>query len=144
MGACNSGGKGASVSKGLSSRLPKIQVDDRWAYQPDDTTDLNDLRKNPIPYVGIENEYDIGNALENETVQQKYVSDYEIPISKLETLQPFVLASGIDNYKSWDDTERPYVAEYKGRYFLLDGNHRTAIAKLQGKKTIKVDLSIRK
>lgn len=139
------GGRGARSSiKTLSSGLPNIQVDDRWAYQPDDMTNLNDLRKNPIPYVGIENEYDIGNALENDTKQEEYKSNYEIPISKLETLQPFVLASGIDNYKSWDDTERPYVAEYKGHYYLLDGNHRAAIAKLRGKKTIKVDLSIRK
>jgi hypothetical protein len=143
VGSCNSGGKGASNGT-LSSKLSKIKVDDRWAYQPDDMTDPNDLRKNPIPYVGIENEYEIGNALENNTHQEGYKSNYEIPISKLETLQPFVLASGIDNYKSWDGSERPYVAEYKGHYYLLDGNHRASIAKLKGQKTIKVDLSIRK
>lgn len=138
------GGKrgGNSNSTQLSKLLQKIDVNDKWAYQPDDYTDLNDLRKNPIPYVGVGEDFKIGLQTED-AIQASYKSDVDIDISKLKTFQPFVLASGIDDYKSWDGSDRPYVIEYKGGFYLLDGNHRVAKAKLQGKKKIKVDISVR-
>ena len=145
------GGRGASSGRAggsnsnstqLSKLLQKIDVNDKWAYQPDDYTDLNDLRKNPIPYVGVGEDFKIGLQTED-AIQASYKSDVDIDISKLKTFQPFVLASGIDNYKSWDGSDRPYVIEYKGGFYLLDGNHRVAKAKLQGKKKIKVDISVR-
>ena len=132
----------SSNSTQLSKLLQKIDVNDKWAYQPDDHTDLNDLRKNPIPYVGVGEDFKIGLQTED-AIQKSYKSDVDIDISKLKTFQPFVLASGIDNYKSWDGSDRPYVIEYKGGFYLLDGNHRVAKAKLQGKKKIKVDISVR-
>ena len=133
---------GNSNSTQLSKLLQKIAVNDKWAYQPDDYTDLNDLRKNPIPYVGVGEDFKIGLQTED-AIQKSYKSDVDIDISKLKTFQPFVLASGIDDYKSWDGSDRPYVIEYKGGFYLLDGNHRVAKAKLQGKKKIKVDISVR-
>ena len=145
------GGRGASSGRAggsnsnstqLSKLLQKIDVNDKWAYQPDDYTDLNDLRKNPIPYIGVGEDFKIGLQTED-AIQKSYKSDVDIDISKLKTFQPFVLASGIDNYKSWDGSDRPYVIEYKGGFYLLDGNHRVAKAKLQGKKKIKVDISVR-
>ena len=145
------GGRGSSSGRArgsnsnstqLSKLLQKIDVNDKWAYQPDDHTDLNDLRKNPIPYVGVGEDFKIGLQTED-AIQKSYKSDVDIDISKLKTFQPFVLASGIDNYKSWDGSDRPYVIEYKGGFYLLDGNHRVAKAKLQGKKKIKVDISVR-
>ena len=135
-------GKSTSIPDRLSELLPKIDVNSDWAFQPDDDTDLNDLKRNPIPYVGVGKDFEIGNAVED-AVQQAYKSNVEIDISKLETFQPFVLGSGIDDYKSWDNSERPYVIEYKNHFYLMDGNHRTAKAKLQGKKKIKVDISVR-
>ena len=140
----SSGRAGGSNSNStqLSKLLQKIDVNDKWAYQPDDHTDLNDLRKNPIPYVGVGEDFKIGLQTED-AIQKSYKSDVDIDISKLKTFQPFVLASGIDNYKSWDGSDRPYVIEYKGGFYLLDGNHRVAKAKLQGKKKIKVDISVR-
>lgn len=144
MAKGNRGGKRGSNSNStrLSNLLSKIDVNDEWAFQPDDDTDLNDLKQNPIPYVGVGKDFEIGNAVED-AVQQAYKSNVEIDISKLKTFQPFVLASGIDDYKSWDGSDRPYVIEYKGGFYLLDGNHRVAKAKLQGKKKIKVDISVR-
>ena len=144
MAKGNRGGKrgGNSNSTQLSKLLQKIDVNDKWAYQPDDHTDLNDFRKNPIPYVGVGEDFKIGLQTED-AIQKSYKSDVDIDISKLKTFQPFVLASGIDNYKSWDGSDRPYVIEYKGGFYLLDGNHRVAKAKLQGKKKIKVDISVR-
>lgn len=143
------GGRGGKRASGgnsnntqLSNLLSKINVNDKWAYQPDDYTDLNDLRKNPIPYVGVGEDFKIGLQTED-AIQASYKSDVDIDISKLKTFQPFVLASGIDDYKSWDGSDRPYVIEYKGGFYLLDGNHRVAKAKLQGKKKIKVDISVR-
>lgn len=140
----SSGRAGGSNSNStqLSKLLQKIDVNDKWAYQPDDYTDLNDLRKNPIPYIGVGEDFKIGLQTED-AIQKSYKSDVDIDISKLKTFQPFVLASGIDNYKSWDGSDRPYVIEYKGGFYLLDGNHRVAKAKLQGKKKIKVDISVR-
>ena len=140
----SSGRAGGSNSNStqLSKSLQKIDVNDKWAYQPDDYTDLNDLRKNPIPYIGVGEDFKIGLQTED-AIQKSYKSDVDIDISKLKTFQPFVLASGIDNYKSWDGSDRPYVIEYKGGFYLLDGNHRVAKAKLQGKKKIKVDISVR-
>lgn len=85
----------------------------------------------------------IGMEIEDETVQPEYKPKVPIDISKLETLQPFVLESGIVNYKRFDGTDTPYVVQYKGRYFLMDGNHRVAREKLKGKKTVIVDISVR-
>lgn len=136
-----------SSTEKASNKLNKISVDERWAYNPKNSEidiDTNDLRENPIKFVGVGKDYEIGEILEEHTKQIEYKSNYEMPISKLETLQPFVLASGVDNYKRWDETEKPYVIELEGHYYLIDGNHRTAIAKLKGNKTITVDLSVRK
>lgn len=134
--------KNSPASGKLSAVLPNINNNPDWAYQPDDKTDLTDLKQNPIPYVGIGKDFEIGTAVEDAR-QKEYKSNVDIDISKLETFQPFVLGSGIDDYKHWDNTERPYVVEYKNHFYLLDGNHRVAKAKLEGKKTIKVDLSVR-
>lgn len=122
-----------------------FKVDSQNAYQPDNNTDLSDIMKNPIPFVGKGNDWKIGEQIESDNViQDEYKSNTPIEISKLKTLQSFVLKSGVQNYKRYDEQERPYVVQYKGNYYLIDGNHRAAIAKLNGDKTINVDLSIRK
>lgn len=123
--------------------LEHIDVNPNWAYQPDDQTDLKDMVKNPIPFVGVGKDMELANLFygDGTTIQTQYLSDTTIDISKLQTLQPFVLKSGVTNYKSWDNSARPYVVEFEGKYYLLDGNHRVATAKLKGQKTIKVDIS---
>ena len=126
-----------------SSVLQPIKINPNWAYQPDENTDLNDVVKNPIPFVGNGNDWKIGEILENDTKQTEYDGSFVIDISKVKTLQPFILKSGVINYQRFDDTEKPYVAEYNGNYYLLDGNHRMAKAKLDGKKTMEVILSRR-
>lgn len=136
-------GSGSSGLKGGGGGLQRIAVNPDWAYQPDEDTDLNDIVKNPIPFVGNGNDWKIGNILENETRQISYDGNYDIDISKIQTLQPFVLQSGITNYQSFDGSDKPYVCELNGKFYLLDGNHRVAKAKLDGKKTINVILSRR-
>lgn len=140
------GGRGAASSGDPRNRvkLQKIEYNEEWLYQPDENTDLSDLAKNPIPYVGVGRDTKLGYEIEDDTIQTKYESNVLFPIEKLETLQPFVLRSGIENYKRFDGTERPYVVEYEGHYYLLDGNHRAAIAKLRRQKEIAVDLSHRR
>ena len=123
-------------------KLERIPVNPKWAYQPDEKTDLKDMVKNPIPFVGEGNDWKIGEAIEN-AKQPDYKSNVAIDIASLKTLQPFVLKSGLENYKSWDNSERPYVVNYKGENYLIDGNHRVALAKLKGEKTINVDISVR-
>lgn len=141
------GGRGARSSnakgKNGGNELQPIAYNENWLYQPDEQTDLSDMRKNPIPFVGVGNDSKLGYEIEEETIQPSYESNVSIDVSKLKTLQPFVLQSGIDNPKRWDDTERPYVVEYNNNYYLMDGNHRAAKAKLNGDKTIQVDVSHR-
>ena len=132
-----------SVGKSNKYQLPHIVINPNWAYQPDENTDLSDVVKNPIPFVGDGKDWELGNIIENETVQPQYYSDFEIEINKVKTFQPFVLQSGITNYQSWDDSDKPYVVLFEGQYYLLDGNHRMARAKLEGKKTMHVILSVR-
>jgi hypothetical protein len=135
------GGRGGS--SGISAGgLQKISPDSRWAYQPDDMTDISDMRKNPIPFVGVGKDMELAETFENDTIQTAYKSNTSVKISELETLQPFVLESGIKNYQSWDSSERPYVIQYNGQKYLIDGNHRVAQAKLRGDKTISVDISV--
>lgn len=148
MGACHNKGSATYITKGrnaetgtASHSLTPISPNPDWLYQPDDETDISDMRKNPIPFVGVGEDARLGNIFENETIQPKYESNTEVEISKLKTLQPFVLQSGIDNYKPFDGSERPYVIEFEGKYYLIDGNHRVAKAKLDGKKTVQVDIS---
>lgn len=57
------GGRG-SFSNGFSS-LRKINYNPKWLYQPDDETDISDLAKNPIPYVGIGEDEKIGRIIED-------------------------------------------------------------------------------
>lgn len=137
-------GRGASGISGSSNALQPIAINPNWAYQPDENTDLNDVVKNPIPFVGDGEDWRIGNLLENETIQTSYDGNADIDVDKIQTLQPFVLKSGITNYQSFDGSEKPYVCELDGKYYLLDGNHRVAKAKLDGKKTVNVILSKRK
>lgn len=140
MGTGSSGLKG----KNNSLKLQRIKINPNWAYQPDENTDLNDIVKNPIPFVGDGDDWKIGNLLEDETIQTSYEDDAIIDISKVQTLQPFVLQSGITNYRRFDTQDKPYVCELDGKYYLLDGNHRMARAKLDGQKTMHVNLSRRK
>lgn len=138
-------GRGSSKAGGTGGgKLQAIAVNPSWAYQPDDATDPNDIVKNPIPFVGEGEDWRIGELLEDGTIQSGYIADYTIDISKVKTLQPFVLRSGIQNYQRFDNNDKPYVAELNGEYYLLDGNHRMAIAKLNGAKTMNVILSRRK
>ena len=136
-------GRGSSKAGGKYN-LQHISVNPNWAYQPDSETDLSDIVKNPIPYVGEGKDWEIGTVIENDTIQPQYYDSYDIEISKLKTFQPFVLESGIKNYQSYDNQSKPYVVEFEGSYYLMDGNHRVAKAKLDGKKTINVNLSVRK
>jgi hypothetical protein len=135
---------GSTSTGKLTHSIQHIKVNPNWAYQPDENTDLNDMVRNPIPFVGISKDLELAMLFDgNDTRQSKYENDVSIDISKLQTLQPFVLKSGLENYQRFDLTERPYVVEYKGKYYLLDGNHRVANAKLKGDKLVKVDISHR-
>lgn len=125
-------------------QLQPIAYNKNWAFQIDDQTDINDLVKNPIPFVGVGEDMRLAMLFEDGTTQSNYIADTVIDINKLETIQPFVLRSGINNYQAYDDSVRPYVIEYKGKYYLWDGNHRVAKAKLEGQKKINVDISVRK
>lgn len=128
---------------GSSAELKPIKHDPRWAYQPDEETDLSDMVENPIPFVGVGTDMDLAVKFEDETRQPEYISNTEVNISELKTLQPFVLRSGIEDYKPWDDSERPYVIEFEGQKYVIDGNHRIARAKLNGETTVRVDVSVR-
>lgn len=130
-------------STGSGTQLQSIQYNPQWAYQIDNNTDTNDLAKNPIPFVGVGEDMRLAQLFEDGTTQTEYKSNVDIDISKLQTLQPFVLKSGVQNYQSWDNSERPYVVQYEGKYYVIDGNHRAAIAKLGNEKQIKVDISVR-
>ena len=135
--------RGGQRKRGQTPKLEHIAVNPKWAYQPDEQTNLNDLVKNPIPFVGVGKDTELAELFygDGTTRQSEYISNTSVNIADLQTLQPFVLESGVLNYKSWDSTERPYVVEFEGKYYLLDGNHRVAKAKLDGKKTITVDIS---
>ena len=134
---------GSGQAGGIGSLKP-IKPNPKWAYQPDDETDLDDMVENPIPFVGVGKDMELAIKFEDETIQSGYVSNAKVNISDLQTLQPFVLRSGIENYQRWDETDKPYVVEYESKYYVLDGNHRIAQAMLSGEKTVTVDLSKRK
>lgn len=135
--------KGGGASGGSAANLKPIKPNPEWAYQPDEETDISDMVENPIPFVGVGADMDLAVKLEDETIQSKYISNTEVDISDLQTLQPFVLRSGIEDYKPWDDSDRPYVVDFEGQKYVIDGNHRIAQAKLKGEKTVNVDISVR-
>ena len=139
------GGRGGSSGMSGGGQLPTIQTNENWLYQPDSLADPSDMRKNPIPFVGVGEDARLADLFDGyDTIQEKYVSDTEVNINELKTLQPFVLQSGIDTPRSWDGSERPYVIQFEGAKYLIDGNHRVAKAKINGNKTVIVDLSIRR
>lgn len=128
----------------LSEKLQRIEFNPDWAFNYfEDESQKKELLKNPLRYVGLGKDAELAEILDEGTRQKAYKSDVEIDIDDLETLQPFVLKSGIDNENTLTSNMRPYVCEYKGHYILMDGNHRVSIAKLKGQKKIRVDLSVR-
>lgn len=133
-------GSGSTGSRG-GGKLQPISVNEDWAWKPDDLVDLSDMRKNPIPFVGVGEDKRLATIFEDLTIQPKYESDVEVKISELKTLQAFVLQSGIDTPRSWDGSVRPFVIQFEGEKYLIDGNHRVAKAMLDGHKTIRVDIS---
>lgn len=135
--------KDGGAAGGSSAALKPIKPDPRWAYQPDAEADISDMVENPLPFVGVGTDMDLAVKFEDETIQSKYISNTEVNISDLQTLQPFVLRSGVENYKHWDDSERPYVIDFEGSKYVIDGNHRIAQAKIKGEKTVNVDISVR-
>ena len=123
--------------------LQKIRKNSKWLYQPDAKTDLSDLRENPIPFVGIGEDARLNELFEEDTYQTEYRYGETVKIEDLKTLQPFVLQSGIDDYQRWDHTVIPYVIEFQGQKYLIDGNHRVVKAMMEGKKTVLADVSVR-
>ena len=80
----------------------------------------------------------------------------DVPMNKIKPLQNGIdrnyteqlIKSGADmDSKGYSGTGEVILVKYKGTYWVLDGNHRVAAAKLLGQQTIKVrvyDLSKRK
>jgi len=76
-------------------------------------------------------------------------SDYaserrKVPIASLRTTQDYILPSDVKRYRGPADHNewargRPSVVEHKGRMVVVDGNHRTVAAMLNGDKEIEVD-----
>lgn len=121
------------------NNLPVIDVNDDWVFNPNNADfyiNPNDIVENPIKFVGIGNDAILMDKLDNGVIRTSYENDVEVKIADLQTLQPFVLKSGL--LKNTGDGEQPYVYEYKGNLYLIDGNHRVAREKLQGKKKVKV------
>ncbi len=140
----NNGGPPQSGGKNTGAvKLQKIRKNSKWLYQPDAQTDLSDLRENPIPFVGIGEDARLNEFFEEDTYQTEYRYGETVNIADLKTLQPFVLQSGIDDYQRWDHTEIPYVIEFQGQKYLIDGNHRVVKAMMEGKKTVLADVSVR-
>ena len=138
-------GRGRS-GRTANMQLQPIRVDARWYFHPDNAdfkVDLDDLAKNPIPFVGIGPDRKIGELIDGYgTVQDEYRYDVEVNISSLQTLQPFVLRSGMTG--DVVDEGAPYVVLLDGKYYLVDGNHRVARAKVAGQKTVRADVSVLK
>ena len=137
MGRGNSG-------KSNGTRLQPIQIDDRWAFHPSNAdfyVDPNDIAKNPIRFVGVGKDRELADLIENGTIQTQYIADTVIDISKLQSIQAFVLRSGM-NDRNYESGELPYVVLLDGKYYLVDGNHRVARAKLNGQKTVHAIVSV--
>ena len=121
--------------------LPVIDVDEDWFYQPEPGIDPMDIRKNSIPYVGIERDMELEELLEYDfSTKVTSVKDgVEVELSKLKTIQPFVTQTGVDRaMRDQAGMGNPVkVISYRGDLYLFDGNHRVNAAVLRGQKTIK-------
>lgn len=139
------GRKGSSGMSG-GDRLPTVRVNENWLYQPEPFTPDSDIKKNPIPFVGIGNDADLDAKL-NYNYSTRVTNtrrDVEVNVDDLKTLQPFVTQSGVDRQLRGEGSRNSVkVVQYKGQMYVTDGNHRAAIAKMRGDKTIRVTLETR-
>ena len=66
-------------------KLQKIRTNSKWLYQPGADADLTDLRKNPIPFVGVGEDARLREAFEYETVEVDSRFDKKLKNDKLKT-----------------------------------------------------------
>ena len=135
-------GRGAS---GREAGLQPIAIDNRWYFNPNNADfeiDPQDVVRNPIRFVGVPRDTELAELFEGYgTVQDEYRYNVEVNINRLQTLQPFVLRSGVNNPS---DEGAPYAVLIDGNYYLVDGNHRVARALLRGDRTVRLDVSVRR
>lgn len=128
------GGRGAYSSS--SKSLTPIEVDQNWLYKP---MDNSQIFANPIEYVG--------NDLAREIVNNTYSFDYEaveekienVSLASLKSVQAFVTENGINSVH--EGAKDVNAVKFGNNIYLMDGNHRVAKAKLDGKKTYKMKVT---
>ena len=91
-------GRGVSGISSNSNALQPIAINPDWAYQPDENTDLNDVVKNPIPFVGDGEDWRIGNLLENETIQTSYDGNADIDVDKIQIFKMSLWEAWVDDW----------------------------------------------
>lgn len=141
------GRKGSSGMNGAGGLKPVRSINEDWLYQPEPGTPMSDLRINPIPFVGAGRDMELEEKLDYDfyTKVTSRRQNVEVNVSDLKTLQPLVTQSGVDRaMRGGAGMNNPVkVVSYKGQLYVLDGNHRAALAKMRGDKTIKVTLITR-
>lgn len=142
------GGRGSNFGMNGTGKLrPVRNINEDWLYQPEPGTPMSDLRMNPIPFVGAGRDMELEEKLDYDfyTKVTNRRQNAEVNVSDLKTLQPLVTQSGVDRaMRGGAGMGNPVkVVSYKGQLYVLDGNHRAALAKMRGDKTIKVTLITR-
>lgn len=162
-GRGSGGGRGRSGKTGGGGKVEKTaeqKVEEKIDALPKETANANyteaggDMRMNPIPssreFNGDYDEFrDYVADLDPGAFSRAKVQ--EIPVADLYTVQDTVNANTMKGIVSKHGVDGAVtskglgdngitVVKYRGEYVVMDGNHRAAIAKLAGKKTIRAEV----
>ena len=120
---------------GSRTSLTPISVDQGWLYKP---MDNSQIFANPIKYVGNDLAKDIVNNVYSFSYQAVEEKMENVNLSSLKSVQAFVTEQGLNSKR--EGVGNVYAVKFGNNTYLMDGNHRVARAKLDGKKTYRMNV----
>ncbi len=122
---------------GSAPALIPTSIDHGWLYKP---MDNSQIFENPIDYVGNDLAKEIINNVYGFRYQAVEEKMEDVDLSSLKSVQAFVTEHGLNSIR--EGAGDAYAVKFGDNVYLMDGNHRVARAKLDGKKTYRMNVIV--
>jgi hypothetical protein len=127
--------------KGKTEASSKAQKAGDKKYEGQEV-DVNNII--PTPDEDDPDLQELGQILEDELdADEEDIEDKKVDLSKVFSEQDTLNSDIVEAYQSGEkkSDDRPHAYEYKGKFYLTNGNHRVAAAMLNGEKSINLSVT---